>query len=75
MSDVATQAFNKIRLIAGEIFYDLNEDGCQDPAEGLVMEAVNVSLYACGDTPGVDMPVASTTVTDGIYVFGVFQIF
>ena len=57
--------------IAGEIFYDGNENGCQDPMETLVMETINVSLYECGDLPGVDEPIASTSVSDGMYEFGV----
>ena len=56
--------------MAGEIFYDLDENGCQEAGENLVTDPVNVSLYTCGSTPGVDMPVASTTITDGDYVFG-----
>jgi len=55
--------------IAGEIFYDLNENGCEDSGEALVTEAVNVTLYECGDVPGTDPPAASTTVTDGMYEF------
>jgi len=56
--------------LSGEIFYDGNDDGCQDAMESLVMEAINVTLYECGETPGIDPPVASTTVTDGMYEFG-----
>jgi len=56
--------------IGGEIFYDNNENGCQDAGESLVMEDINVTLYECGDTPGVDAPAASTTVNDGMYEFG-----
>ena len=56
--------------LGGEIFYDGNENGCQDPNEMLVMEPINVTLYECGDVPGVDPPAASTTVTDGEYEFG-----
>ena len=57
--------------ISGEIFYDDNRDGCEDPGETLVMENIEVSIYECGDTPGVDQPLASTTVSDGEYEFGV----
>ena len=56
--------------LSGEIFYDYNNNGCEDPGDGLVMEAVAVILYECGDIPGVDSPVASTTVSDGMYAFG-----
>ena len=56
--------------IAGEIFYDLDDNGCQDTGENLVMENITVSLYECGDDPAVDFPVASTTVSDGMYAFG-----
>jgi len=56
--------------ISGEIFYDEDANGCQDMGESLVMEAINVSLYECGETPGIDPPVAATTVTDGMYTFG-----
>ena len=57
--------------MAGEIFYDTNNDGCQDPGEGLVDDAsIEVSIYECGDTPGVDQPAATTTVSDGMYEFG-----
>ena len=56
--------------IAGDIFYDLNADGCQDGTESLVMEAITISLYECGDVPGTDLPTALTTITDGDYEFG-----
>jgi len=56
--------------ISGEIFYDINDNGCQDSAESLVAEPINVSLYECGAVPGVDPPTASTTVNDGMYEFG-----
>jgi len=56
--------------LAGEIFYDYNENGCEDPGEELVMEDVNVTLFECGADPDSATPVASTTVSDGMYVFG-----
>ena len=34
------------------------------------MEAINVSVYECNAIPGVDAPVASTSVNDGEYMFG-----
>jgi uncharacterized repeat protein (TIGR01451 family) len=57
--------------IAGEIFYDNNDNGCQDAEESLVMEAINVSLYECGSVPGTDPPAAVTQVMNGEYEFGV----
>ena len=56
--------------VAGEIFYDIGRDGCEDGMDSLVTQPVTVSLYSCGDTPGTDTPLASTTVTDGTYEFG-----
>jgi len=47
--------------IAGEIFYDDNNNGCQDPGEPLVTgHDVEVVLYQCGDVPGLDQPAAFT---------------
>jgi uncharacterized repeat protein (TIGR01451 family) len=56
--------------LGGEIFYDDDNNGCQDPGEGLVMETINVTLYECGDMPGVDPPAATTQVMNGEYEFG-----
>jgi len=57
--------------IAGDIFYDDNNNGCQDDGEELVLEEIGVSVYSCNQTPGVDDPIGSTTTTDGHYEFGV----
>ena len=48
--------------IAGVVFFDLNNNGCQDAGETNITEAVTVNLYECdvnGDPNGG--PVASTT--------------
>ena len=56
--------------LGGVIFFDDNQNGCQDGSEALVNAPVTVSLYECGAQPGTDMPLRSTTVTDGSYFFG-----
>ena len=56
--------------LGGVIFFDDNVNGCQDVSEALVTDPVTVTLYECGAIPGMDMPVTSTTVTDGSYFFG-----
>ena len=57
--------------LTGEIFLDMNADGCHDSGEGLVMEDVTVTLFECNaGVPGGGTPIASTTVNDGQYEFG-----
>jgi len=58
--------------LGGEIFYDDNNDGCQDDDEPLVNDqTIEVVLYECGDVPGLDQPAAFTSTSDGMYEFGI----
>ena len=57
--------------LGGEVFDDENNNGCHDDDEVLVLEAVTVSLYECGDTGNSNGTlVTSTTTIDGAYNFG-----
>ena len=62
---------NSCQTLAGEIFYDLNNNGCEEAGETLVLEEVLVSLFECiSGTNSGGIEVASTTITDGTYEFG-----
>ncbi len=51
------------------VFIDSNDNGRADPGEGAA--GVPVELYALGQVPGMDPPVAETeTAADGHYFFG-----
>ncbi len=51
------------------VFIDSNDNGRADPGEGVA--GVPVELYAAGQTPGADSPLAQTeTAADGHYFFG-----
>ena len=57
--------------MAGIIFYDLDNDGCQETGENNVSQAVTVSLFECnGATPGNGTFITSTTTINGAYTFG-----
>jgi len=61
---------NPCEEIRGEVFVDLNNNGCQDDNEVLSTDPINVSVYECGSDPDVDPPFASTQTVDGMYEFG-----
>jgi len=61
---------NPCEEIRGEVFVDLNNNGCQDDNEVLSTDPVNVSVYECGSDPDTDPPFATTQTIDGMYEFG-----
>ncbi len=56
--------------ISGLVFYDNNNNGCQDLGESAINEIVSVNLYEC-DSSGslVGGILASTTTSNGTYEF------
>jgi len=58
--------------IAGQVFFDDNEDGCQDPVTEAGAPGVNVYLFECGDTDTSPANALASDVTDGDgeYKFG-----
>ena len=60
--------------LGGTVFYDMNNNGCQDAGETAVMEMIEVTLFECsGGAAGGGTPIASTTTIDGEYEFGAFS--
>ncbi len=59
-------------MLGGEVFYDLNNDGCQSGEGETGVEGVDVFLYDCSVTnPGQDNYVSNTsTNSNGEYAFG-----
>ncbi len=56
--------------LEGVVFYDLNNNGCQDDFETAIAEDVEVTLYECGENGNPDIPIATTTTINGEYNFG-----
>ncbi|WP_216650057.1 SdrD B-like domain-containing protein, partial [Lewinella sp. W8] len=58
--------------LGSTVFVDLDDDGVYEPGDGETgIPGVTVELYAAGDTPGVDDPIATTTTgPNGDYYFG-----
>jgi uncharacterized repeat protein (TIGR01451 family) len=57
--------------ITGLVFYDNNNNGCQDIGESAITEVVSVNLYEC-DSSGSEIVggvLASTTTSNGAYEF------
>lgn len=56
--------------ISGLVFYDNNNNGCQDAGESIVQEDVTVVLYECAiDGSPMSEAVATTTTINGQYEF------
>jgi len=74
--DIATQIMNKQDCIcedlAGAVFIDVNNDGCQDGAAEGPVPGVTVNLWECNaaGTPVTQTTATTTTDTDGTYAFG-----
>ena len=55
--------------VAGVVFFDLNEDGCQAaPADGV--EGVTVELVVCNADGTTTVVTSTSTAADGSYAFG-----
>jgi len=58
--------------MGGEVFVDINNNGCQDPSETMMVEGVEVTIYECDPVTGLPTtPVGTvTTGADGQWMFG-----
>ena len=57
--------------ISGEVFIDVNNNGCQDATETAVASGIEVTLWECDASGDPSTPVATvTTGADGSYTFG-----
>ena len=58
--------------IGGEVFVDINNNGCQDANETQMVEGVEVTIWACDPVTGAPSMVVGTATTgvDGVWMFG-----
>jgi len=58
--------------VGGEVFIDVNNNGCQDAAETMMAAGVEVTLWVCDPATGQPSATVTTTTTgaDGSYSFG-----